>query len=665
MARSPIDEESVLDAYTTDDVEKQVDDREPAFALAKGMSIPVPKKMGSWWHEKINSAGSVYDMEWQKWDAVYQQYRMCGDEGNIKDPSGNQYKYHYANNTDENIVRINIRTLMRSTYMRNPHLTFSGSATDTGLAECIEYSLNFLMNKKTHPGLNVKPKARRWIMHGQMTNLGVMRLDFQGKEGSLEEAREELLEIEERIKNAKTKDEIDELLATLQVLYERMPLLDGKGMLVDNVLPHRVIVDPDTTQVDLSDCKWLAEECFLDRDYVDQKYYFKEGEELKLRSKPEYSKKAPNVDTQSVEESVLSTVMNDETDQRRQYVQKNKVRCYYIYDKMTRRCYLFNSEDWSWPLWVYDDDLKLSRFFRHFILSFAEPIDGIVQPGEVSYYIGQINTINKINNKAQEIRNSVFGALLYDKSSVDQADIKKLVAHLRNPKQVEAFGITKSNGENKKLSELVEVFAPPALEYQQLFDTNNLRSMIDRASAMSDVDRGEQFKANTTNDAVSYYAQNKQQSMGMLIDIIEDAFEDLGWAMSEIFVSKYSKEDVTALVGTEYGAKFTPMTVPEFNQQYRMTLVAGSIEKPNTEFKKKEAIQIAQSLGQIGQGAPATTLKLIIRMFKEAFSSFVIKDKDWTALDTEATANLNKGVSTNGQAAGQQPPAPQPRQGQQ
>jgi len=654
MARSTIEQDAVVNNITATD---PVDYKEPSFAMASGMSIPVPSKMGSYWHEKINEAQAVYKPEHQKWDDIFDHYRRCGDEGKAQDGNGYTYKYNHKNATDENIIRTNIRTIMRTTYMRNPNLEFTASDTDDDLTTTLQYIISFLMNKQTHPGLNVKPKARRWIMHGQMTNFGIMRLDFQPKEGSLEEARANLIEIETKLQSAKSKDEIDELMAELQLLYDQMPLLEGKGMLLSNVLPHRVIVDPDCTHIDLSDAKWLAEECFLDRDYVDQKFYKKTGDkEWVMRSNEKHKKPESSNAGDSVEDTIIAKVMNDQTDERRKYVNKNKVRCWYVYDKITRRIYLFNSEDWKYPLWVYDDDLQLSRFFRHYIISFSEAIDGIVQPGEASFIVGQVNTINQINAKAQQIRNSVFGALLYDPSMIDKDEVKKLVHHLNNPREVEAFAVKKGNGEQKKISDMVEVFAPPAMQYADVFQTQNLRSVINKTNGLSDVDQGEQFKTNTNTSAVDYMAENKQANTGMIIDNIEDSFEALGWSMAEVIVSKYTVQDITELVGPEYAAKFQPMTVIEFNQRFRMTIAAGSIEKPTTEFKKKEAIQIAQALGQLGQGAPATTLKLIIKMFQTAFSNFVMKKKDWEELDTEAQANLTKGQSVPGQppAANQQ-----------
>ena len=79
-----------------------------------------------------------------------------------------------------------------------------------------------------------------------------------------------------------------------------------------------------------------------------------------------------------------------------------------------------------------------------------------------------------------------------------------------------------------------------------------------------------------------------------------------------------------------------------------MKLASGSIEKPTTEYKKQEALNIAQALGQVGQSAPGMTMTLMLRMFQTAFSGLLIKKEDWKMLEQEIQANLTKGVSTNG-----------------
>lgn len=656
LRREIADDMTAYDKDDDDYVTSGIDDVLPAT----NMSIPVPKKFGKMWEKKITDAQKVDEMEHAIWDKVFELYRQCGDEGaKFGDDDDAVYRYRLGSSVDENIIRVNVKTLMRSTYMRNPHIEFTSMDPDADkLPDCLEYVLQFLMNKQAYPGLNMKPKARRWILHGQLTNFGILRLDYQPHEGSAEEATDQLQELEERLQKAKKVDEIEQLYAELEILHEKLPLSEQKGMHVYNVMPQCLVVPKHCTQIDLSDAKWIAEWFDMDIDYMHNKYYYKkddDSDEWCLRDKPSiHSKEVPTSPEMDIKQKVINTITGQDTEERVALKQENTVRCYYVYDKMLRRIYLFNSEDWSYPLSVTDDDMQLSRFFRHFILGFGEPIEGITQPGEVSFYVGHVNEVNRINRKAKMIRDSIFGAILYNSKNVDKNEVEKLIKHLKNPKEVEAFGIS-NNDEQKKISDMIEVLAPPAYQHKEVFDTSQLRQVIDRQAATSEVDRGGEFKTNTTNEAIAQYASNRESMTTTVVDSIEESFEGLGWSMTELLVSKYTKEEIVELVGAKQAEHFEQLSVKEFNQRYRMVIAAGSIEKPTSEFKKKEAFQIAQGLGQIGQGAPTTTLRLIIRMFQAAFSSFLVTKADWDMLAAEGAANMQKGVSTSGE---QGPPRP-------
>lgn len=654
------EEEAILDKMLEGDEEDEllVEEDEPLYLPAKGMSIPVPRKFGSMVEDKYKKNKESYEAEYQKWDRAFELYRQCGDEG-IKLSDGTEYPWHFENEADENIVRNNVRRIMRSTYMQNPHLEFTDVTTDK-LAESLEYIVQFMMNKATYPGLNIKPKVRRWILHGQLTNFGIVRLDFQAHEGSRQEAVDNLFKLEKELQEAKTRDEIKATYAKLEILHETLPLAETKGIKITNVLPHKLIIDPNCTLPDLSDANWIMEEFEADRDYIRQKFYFKEGEDedWRMRSQPDRSTSlVVSEDHQDIKESVLDTVMNERSEEQREVRDKNKVRCVYFYDKILRRIHLFSTEDWKYPLWSWDDDIGLSRFFRHFILSFGEPIDSVVQPGEVSYYVGQIEQVNQINRKAKQVRDVIFNTLVYNSKTVDVNEVKKLVNHLRNPRQVRAFGI--GNDSEQDVNKLLTALAPPAYQFKDVFDSTQLRTQIDRAANISDVEQGGQFRTNTTNQAIETYASVRQESTQILMDIVEEALAEVGWAIAEILVSKYSKEEIVDMVGTTKGAAFQPMSVPEFNRRYLMEVEAGSIEKPNSLNKRSEAMNIAQALGQVAQAAPGTAIKLLLRMFKEAFTGFLVKDEDWALLEQETQANLQKGVSTDGATQPQQP-RPQP-----
>lgn len=629
---------------TTEPVADNDDDEAP-YLPAKGMSIPVPKTLGTLIERKYKDAKEAYEPDHQKWDQAFEMYRQSSSEG-VKLDDGETYRNKHEADADENIIRVNIRSVMRSTYMQNPHVEFTDTQSGK-LADSIGYIFGFLMSKRSYPGIGMKAKARRWVLHAQLTNFGVIRLDYQPHEGSQDEAIAELQKLEKSLEKAKTKKDVKEIYARLERLHEQMPLTDRKGMKLTNVLPNKVIVDPKCTYPDLSDADWLAEEFDMDRIYMQQTYY-EEDEDgvLRLRANPKATTRPVGESSaDDIKEKVVDTVINARTDEQNEVLKKQTVACIYFYDKILRRRYLFNTEDWSYPLWVEDDDLQLSRFFRHFILSFGEPVDGVVQAGEVSYYIGQAKQINEINRKVHQIRQAVFNTLVYNKKNTDSKEVTRLVRHLNNPGRVRAFGI--GDDGDRKISEILEALQPPSMQHRELFDTTNLRQQIGRMASTSEVDQGQQFKTNTTNDQVNYYQNNRQETTGIMIDIVEDALDDLAWSMTEVLVSKYSPEEITEMVGPKKAEGFQTMSVEDFNKAYRMQIASGSIEKPSSEFKKRESLNIAQAIGQVGQAAPGTTMMIMLRMFQNAFSNLIVTEDDWSRFNQEIQANMQKGVSTN------------------
>jgi len=657
MARSP--QLAVLEELLPEDepLTEPVDEED--FLPAVGQSIVTPKAVCEIIRTNIKDTLKANEAVYLKWDASFRQYRLCGDEGVDKE-NDVEYNFHFKNNTDENIIRTTVRSLMRATYMQNPHIEFTGEDEDKKLADTLEYTLKFMMNKPTYPGLNMKIKVRRWIMHGQLTNFGVMRLDYQPHDGSRQEAIEFIKKLEDDLTKVKSQEEAREVIAKLNIAHRDLPITQNKGLAVTNVMPNCLIVDPSCTLPDLSDANWVAEEFYESRDFIEQKYYQHNEDGTKtLRSN---TKVVVQPDGEAADEDVsariVETVMEHKDEDKQSLALRDKIKCYYYYDKILRRRYLFSDEDWKHPLWVEEDDMNLSRFFRHFILPFGEPIEDIVQPGEVSYYVGQVEEINKINKKIANIRDRVFNIILYNTQDIDKQEVEKMINALRSPAETQAIGI--ANKSEKKINEILEVLAPPSVQYEQLFDTRNLRASIDRSASTSAVDRGEQFKANTTQDAVAYAAQTRQETVGIVVDAIEDAFEALAWSICEVLVSKYSKEEIAGMIGQKKAADFQQMTVDEFNQKFRMQIAAGSIEKPTTEYKKKEAITVSQSIGQMGQAAPGATLRILLRMFQTAFGT-VVTQEDWDMLEKEALANITKGQSNAQGTTGrppQQPPQP-------
>jgi hypothetical protein len=116
---------------------------------------------------------------------------------------------------------------------------------------------------------------------------------------------------------------------------------------------------------------------------------------------------------------------------------------------------------------------------------------------------------------------------------------------------------------------------------------------------------------------------------------------------------------INRLLSTKDAKKFHNMTIDEFNRSYNLTIAAGSIEKPTSSSKKKEAMQIIQMLGQFGTAAPRTVLSLVTRLLRSAFSRSLVTDEDLEKLEEEGIAAMQKGVTTPQGSQGPQPQQPQ------
>ena len=660
--------ENVLGQVTVDEAPETTgsvtnNDINPA-ELVGSMSVPVSRKAGVRWRSKIHDALDAYSSERSLWDKAFQQYRAV-TASELLDAANTQrayrYKFQSTNLTDENVVRDTVKILLRNTYTDNPTITISTmDIAQKDFAKCIERAVQALFDRRGKPGVNAKTHFRRQIVHAQLSNFGVIKLCYQGTVGSRQDALNRMIELRKELADATKIKDVDAVYAALEEMEEELPLRQDKGMSLENTLPHKLIVDPKCTFTDLTDADWAAEEVDISTAYIRQRY-------MKKTADGEWVRKSDNRGKQSDErvddgavlrDEIAATVLGTTTDERAQVLAKDMTRCYIVYDRLSQLISLYSDDDWTYPLWVWDDDLMLSHFFPFFILAFTEPVDGIVQPGETAYYSGLGIEINMINRKVHQIRSSVFGALIYNAKDSQKSEIERLIRHLENPTEVKAFGIEWDP--DKKLEDIVHAFTPPAYNYKDLFDKTNTYNTINRIANTTDAQRGGEFRTNTNTTAVNAYNQTATQATSELTDQIEDVTGSVAWAMAELLVSKYQKSEIAFLIGTKNAEAFQPMSVEEFNTQFSMEIVSGTTEKPTSDAKKKEALAIAQAVGQVGQGAPVASLKIILKMFRDAFSSLEVTDDDLAALDTEAANNASKGISVPQGAAGPAQPGPQP-----
>jgi hypothetical protein len=642
----------------------------PAYQVVGESKIPVSKAFGKTVECRKKAAITAYEITRRAWNEAYRYYNhnQVSDEvmrtqaGDRAFRSGDGY---------ENLVYANTSTMVPAIFAKNPDVEFTTDQDeDKPFAKLLSRAVTTLFNRKSYPGINLKPKAKKAVLHAELTNCGILKLDYTQKEDSREFAQEQMDKLYQEMEKAKDQEEVREIEGKMAALESNMEWLEPSGFKVSVVLPRSLIIDPCAESEDGSDANWMLEETFISTDFLNAKFTTKDASKERASIyKPTHKIKLDGsgqrddmlgLVLEAVEQGTEEAPANTD-EQRQSYIYQNMTKCYYYYDKITRRTYLFVDNDWTWPVWVWEDGLTLSRYFQFFLINFAPSTGGTVSPGEVSYYLDQQDEINKINQEVIRARRMIFNVLVYNKNKIAPDDAKKLANYLKTGKGDNILGINVPEG--MVIKDAMEVMAPPSVTMEKFFDKTNSYKAIDRIGSVTDAIRGEQFKTNTTNKAVEAYTSSARVRVGNRTDSIEDTIGDLAWSMAEILVAKGSKELIAGLVGDTVAKDWKSMTIAELNLNFGAKVAAGSSEKPTSQFKKEEAVKVATAVGQFAKGAPGATLKIILKLLSNAFPELSITDEDWSGILTEMQATMQKGISTGGGGPGQQPGQPQPQQG--
>lgn len=652
-------------------------EKAPAYRIYKGSKIAISSSVGKVWKRKLDASIKAYEQVTLVWDEVMKYYNNNQSKA-IQTPRG---VFKRGDGT-ENVVFSNLNVMLPAVYSKDPDVTCNtNDESKAPFCKCLENLINTLFRNRQ--GINAKPKVKKAVGMGLLTNFGVLKVDWTKKDDSREIAIQQMQQITDKMATAKTQEEIYTLNGQLEALEMQMEVMKPSGAGLSNVLPHNLIIDPYAEQPDGCDGGWMMERVFFPTGMLTARFTQPDAnqddedensssEGRVLVYKPTH--KAVFDNTEGKRDDGLGLVLqamesgnqpsHHTDDERTAYINLYYTECFYVWDKLTKRVMLFQRDDWSWPLWVWDDPLVISRFFPYFIISFVMSTGGTVSPGETAYYLDQQDQVNDINRKINRMRSSVFDYWFYNSDATNSDEIEKMLNGMRG----ESYGgkhVVGIKAGEKKISDIIEAVTPDMKNYEKLFDKQGLLDSVNRMTNTSDALRGVQFKTNTNEDAVQTYQESMQLSVGAKVDVVEDVVADMAVSYAEMAVQNLQQEDVAKLIGDTLAQSWQPMSLEQFNASYQLELVAGSMQKPNSSFKKKEAIQVAQSLGQFAQAAPGATLTIMLRVLEQAFTEVVIKPEDWQALQSEIAAKTQQGIgSPTGTAPGPQSSA-SPAQSQQ
>lgn len=650
-----INEQEVFEPAEMDDPPSQKGYKAPpAYKIYKDAKIPVSKALGPSLKKKFDASIKAYDFIRQAWQEVLAYY----NNNQVKGATTSTGHFRRGDST-ENVVFSNLNMMIPAVCAKAADFAVNTiDSEDKPFSEALRHLLNALFKRRDY--LNAKSKIKKAVGMGLLTNFGVFKIDYTKKDDSRETVIQEMEQLSTELRKAKTKAEVEAVYGKLLALEAQVQVTKKSGPLMEHVYPWHCLVDPNAEDQDGCDGEWMAEPCLISTDYLKARFMEQgEGDEWHLVFKPSHKVAIAEGDTGEIDSgmgAVMQRLSGDETqidaytdEERLEYQYQYMTECVWWWDKTTRRLYLFLKDDWSFPVWVWEDPLRLSRFFPYFNIPFAFSTGGPISVGETSYILDQQDEINEINKQVAMIRRIVFKYIFYDSETVTPEVAEKINKALRGDAVDDGSsmqGIPVPEG--KKLADLLHALVPPSTQMEPLFNKEPILSSINRLTNTSDALRGVQFKTNTNEAAVQTYQDAVRLSVGAKVDSVEDALSDAGHAIAELCVQFMEQQEVAGIIGAKLAQGWRNMSVEEFNANYSCEVVAGSTEKPNSTFKKKEAVNIAQAVGQFAQAAPGTTLRIMLRVLQQAFSEVVITPDDWASLEQEVMANLSKGDSSGG-----------------
>jgi hypothetical protein len=637
----------------------------PPYQMYPQSRIPVSKAYGSLWRTKIEATQRANELIYEAWEQCFAYY----NNHQVKQSESSKGVFSRGDVT-ENVVYSNINVMLPAVYGQDPDIAVNTTdKEDEDFAKCAHDLLNALLKGKNL--LNCKPKVKKAVGVALMSNFGVLKLDYVLKEDSQDNVMKELEDVTREISTAKNTKALENAYGKLAAIEAVANVFEEGGPKLKNVMSRNLVVDPVAEMPDGTDATWMAERCYIQTSYLKYKFTRPQKDEncwyyiFKPTHKAVFAEGSGNQKDDAYG-LVLQTLSGDPTMQENEEVGTYRdmyfTECWMVWDKATRRTSLFAADDWAYPLWVWDNYTKTTRFFPYFILGFGLSTGQTTTVGEVSYYLDQQDEINQINRQVARIRNSIFNFFFYNSHKISSADAEILMSAIKRGFVDEQAVVGVKVPEGSKIQDCFEALQPPSIQFKEMFNKEPTIQAIDRISNTSDAIRGTQFKTNTNEASVQSYQDAARMSVGAKIEVVEDVMADLCKALMEMCVQNMSKEEVVNLVGMKIGSVWVNMTLDQFNSQFAFDIVPGTCEKPNSIFKKKEAVQVVQAIGQFASAAPVTSMKVALRVLEQAFTEVVIKPEDWDMLEQEMMMTAQRGNSTGAPAPpqpGQNAPGPQ------
>jgi hypothetical protein len=616
-------------------------DDQPIYRMIGESKIPVSKHRGPLWRSRYDQGKSAMSKNVDAWNEAYRYYRHDHTRNNT--PSRGEENASSGKSlagtfdSTENLVFANVSALVPLLFTKNPDAEFTcEDKEDEPRARTVERLVNTLASKKTTPGLNLKRKVKRNIVSTSLTNIGWFEVGYTLREQSSEAALEEVQKLSTELEKAQSQKDIKEIEGKLLALEQTIDMLTPAGPWVKVRRPDQIIVDPTSTDLDLSGpCNWVMIEDLMYTALLRAKFgrkkpgtdewesVFSPSNVIKAGVSPDQGERGQTDNFQLFSYSTSEHSKYGYADQA-SFLAAQMTKVVYVWDKVTRRVELYNCNDWSYPLWVWDDPYALDQFFTVVPMEFHTDPISMYAKGEVTYYLDQQDDINIINNEWAKVRKFAAGKVVYDKNSLkDGSMLESLIAGTLD---TNTLGVDLPEG--KKIGDVLGPLLPPSAEAIKFFDKKPVLEAIDRLSGVASVQRGVEYKTNTTNKAIESYESQIQTRADEKMDAIEDSVGTVLWLIAQMCMQFMDKEEVSVILGDKFAGDWEKMDAQAIRSTFTPRVVGGSTLKPTSRAKKEQALQISQIIGQFTRATPIAAV-VALKVLSQAFDNVVVSQEDW------------------------------------
>lgn len=615
-----------------------------------GARIPVGKGVGGLWKERYRIAKKHAERYFELAENIHGYYQNTLDNQRHLtggESSGNSHlrrdlrqRVTYV----ENMVFANAQALMPHLYTQNPTVSIISNAvgpdsTDM-LSKALQKLVNTLASKKGERGLGLRNKVRRCILAAHLFNEAYIEVGYTDRQAASDNARKDLDILAKELEKAKGDKEVEEIEAKIGLIEQNYDFLSPPGPWARYRRYDEVLIDPAAVEEDASDARYVMIADIVPTAELITMYGKKQKDgTTKSIFKPTHILAAGDAADSDAMVSLL-----DDTDYKKHgftdqetYERCQFTRVWRVWDKTTRRVYMFNEASWEWPIFVWDDPYQLDTFFpvtRIWLI--IDPMGGRAKP-EPAYILDQQDMIDQKNSYRAKAVEWATSKIVYDKGSVNKQDVDKILSESSTER---AIGIDVPDG--MKLADILSTVLPPAAAMPDMFNTQPEMAAIERISAVSEVLRGGQFKTNTTNQAVQSYSDIIGVRTADRRDQIEDFVGRVLWKVAQLCLQKMPQETAIALIGTQLGQHWVNMSSDEIDATLSLEVVGGSTTKPTSAAKKKEVVEVGQVLGQFAQ-IPEVVIVLMQALRRAYSDSFLFEDTDWDMIMQRVLASTPQG----------------------